>query len=125
MVLQTEQEDMKGSLTKLMLSVTTVRSMVTMQMSVLQTIRTSKKVMRRLQNMMVTTKDEERHRDKWNLDLICSSHMTSRKDWFFKTSPSKKNKVKFANDYTLAVEGICDVLIMRKDDKQSVISNVL
>ena len=36
-----------------------------------------------------------------------------------------KNMVKFANDNTLAAEGIGDVMIMRKDGKKSVISNVL
>lgn len=36
-----------------------------------------------------------------------------------------KNKVKFANDNTLAAEGISDVLIMKKDGKISVTSNVL
>ena len=36
-----------------------------------------------------------------------------------------KNMVKFANDNTLAAEGIWDVLIMRKDGKKSVIFNVL
>ena len=36
-----------------------------------------------------------------------------------------KNMVKFANDNTLAAEDIGDVLIMRKDGKRSVISNVL
>ncbi|KAI5412927.1 hypothetical protein KIW84_057522 [Lathyrus oleraceus] len=36
-----------------------------------------------------------------------------------------KNMVKFANDNTLAVEGVGDVLIMRKDGKRSVISYVL
>ena len=36
-----------------------------------------------------------------------------------------KNTVKFANDNTLAVEGIGDVMIIRKDGKRSIISNVL
>lgn len=36
-----------------------------------------------------------------------------------------KNKVKFKNDNTLTSEGIDDVTIMRKDNKKSVISNVL
>ena len=36
-----------------------------------------------------------------------------------------KNMVKFANGNILAAEGIVDVLIMRKDGKRSVISNVL
>lgn len=36
-----------------------------------------------------------------------------------------KNEVKFSNYNTLDVEGIGDVLIMRKYDKMTVISNVL
>ena len=35
------------------------------------------------------------------------------------------NMAKFANDITLAAEGIGDVLIMRKDGKRSIISIVL
>ena len=51
--------------------------------------------------------------------------MSGRKDWFVNIKPSMKNMVKFANDNTLAAEGVGDVLIMRKDGKRSVISNVL
>ena len=47
--------------------------------------------------------------------------MTGRKDWFINMKPSMKNMVKFANDNTLATEGIGDVMIMRKDGKRSVI----
>jgi hypothetical protein len=36
-----------------------------------------------------------------------------------------KNMVKFTNDNTLTAKGVGDALIMRKDDKRSVISNVL
>ena len=71
---------------------------------------------------MVTTREEERFKDQCYLD---SSHMSGRKDWFVNIKPSMKNMVKFANDNTLAVEGVGDVLIMRKDGKRSVISNVL
>ena len=51
--------------------------------------------------------------------------MFGRKDWFVNIKPSMKNTMKFTNDNTLAFEGISDVMIMRKDDKRSVISNVL
>lgn len=74
---------------------------------------------------MVTTKYEERFKDQWYLNLGCSSHMTGRKDWFINTSPSMKNKVKFLNENTMTAEGIGDVLIMRKDGKRPVISNIL
>ena len=48
-----------------------------------------------------------------------------KKDWFININPSMKNMVKFENENTLAAGGIGDVLIMRKDGKMSVISNVL
>lgn len=59
------------------------------------------------------------------MDSACSSHMTSRKDWFVNIKSSMKNMVKFENGNTLAAEGIGDVLIMRKDGKRSLVSNVL
>lgn len=36
-----------------------------------------------------------------------------------------KNKVKFANENTLAVEGISEVLVIWKDGKKLLISNAL
>lgn len=75
--------------------------------------------------LMVTTKKEERFKYEWYLDLGCSSHMTRRKDWLININISLKHKVKFANDNSLLVEVICDVLIRRKNGKKLVISNVL
>ena len=75
--------------------------------------------------LMVTTRDEDKFKDQWYLDSGCSSHMSGRKNWFVNIKPSMKNMVKFANDNTLAAEGIGDVMIMRKDGKKSVISNGL
>ena len=75
--------------------------------------------------LTVTIRDEDRFKDQWYLDSGCSSHMSGRKDWFVNIKPSTKNMVKFANDNTLAAEGIGDVMIIRKDGKKSVISNVL
>src|ERR1043165_904544 len=75
--------------------------------------------------LMVTKRDEEKFKDQWYLDSGCSLHMSGRKDWFVNLKPLMKNMVKFANDNTLAVEGIGDVMIMRKNGKRSVISNVL
>src|ERR1051325_2971519 len=74
---------------------------------------------------MVTTRDEEKFKNQWYLDSRCSSHMSRRKYWFVNLKPSIKNMVKFSNDNTLAAEGIGDVMIMRKDGKRAVISNVL
>ena len=52
-------------------------------------------------------------------------NVSRRKDWFANIKPSMKHMVKFANDNTLEAEGIGDVMIMMKDGKRSVISNVL
>ena len=75
--------------------------------------------------LMVTTRDEEKFKDQWYLDSGCSSHMSGRKDWFVNLKPLMKNMVKFANDNTQESEGIGDVMIIRKDGRRSVISNVL
>lgn len=106
-VVQVEEEAMEENLKKVIFSVITVISL-------------EKKML-----MMVTMTGEERFKDQWYLDSGCSSHMTRRKDWFVNISPSMKNKVKFSNDNTMVVESICDVLIMRKDGKRLVTSNVL
>ncbi|XP_050890902.1 LEAF RUST 10 DISEASE-RESISTANCE LOCUS RECEPTOR-LIKE PROTEIN KINASE-like 2.1 [Lathyrus oleraceus] len=51
--------------------------------------------------------------------------MTGRKVWFVKINPAMKNKVKFADDTTLKADGINDVLIIRMDDRYSLIKDVL
>ena len=56
--------------------------------------------------------------------LHVSNYMTRRKDWFVKINRAMKNKVKFADDTTLAVDGIGDVLIMRYDGGYSLIKDV-
>jgi hypothetical protein len=75
--------------------------------------------------LMVTTKDEGNGSNNWYLDTGCSTHMTGRRDWFTTLKNTQNNNVKFADDSTLAVKGIGDVSIKRKDGKYSVISNVL
>ena len=74
---------------------------------------------------MVTTKEEEKCKYQWYLDLGCLSHMTSRKDELFNIIQPMKNKMEFVNDSILAAEDIGDVLIMGKYGKQSLISNIL
>lgn len=73
--------------------------------------------------LTVTTKEEEKYRDKWYLDLGCPSH--GKKYWFINISKSMNNKAKFTNDSSLAAEGIGDALIMNKNGKQLLNSNVL
>ena len=52
-------------------------------------------------------------------------HMISRKDLFVKINQATKNRVKFADDTTLADDIVGDVLIMKKDGSHSLIKYVL
>ena len=62
---------------------------------------------------MVTNFAEETHTKSWFLDARCSNHMTGHKEWLVNFDSSKKSKVKFADDSTLRVEGVGDVVIVR------------
>ena len=84
-----------------------------------------KRIWRNKGNPNQKARDEKRFKDQWYLESGCSSHMFGRKYWFVNIKPSMKNMVKFTNDNTLASKGVGDVLIMTKDDKRLVISNVL
>lgn len=52
-------------------------------------------------------------------------HMMGRKYWVFIINLAIKNKVNFMDDTTLAVEGIDDVSIERRDGKHCLIKDVL
>ncbi|XP_019447400.1 PREDICTED: uncharacterized protein LOC109350630 [Lupinus angustifolius] len=58
--------------------------------------------------LMVTNYVEHIY-ESWYLDLGCSNHMTSQKEWLSYFDPSRKSKVKFVDDNTLRVEGTSDV----------------
>ena len=51
--------------------------------------------------------------------------MTSRKYCFVKINQATKNRVKFADDTTLVVGSVGDVLIMKKDGNNSLIKYML
>ncbi|XP_019455195.1 PREDICTED: uncharacterized protein LOC109356326 [Lupinus angustifolius] len=76
--------------------------------------------------MMITNKAENQPTsNNWYLDTGCSNHMTGHKEWFTSLDNSVKTKVKFADDSSINVEGIGEILIRRKDGASSSISNVL
>ncbi|XP_050899794.1 uncharacterized protein LOC127106552 [Lathyrus oleraceus] len=77
------------------------------------------------ENVMVIMRKGIQCNKEWYLDSGCSTHSTGRKDWFIKINCAMKNKVKFADDTTLAVDEIDDVLIMRMDGGLSLIKDVL
>ncbi|XP_050910027.1 uncharacterized protein LOC127123893 [Lathyrus oleraceus] len=63
--------------------------------------------------------------EDWYLDSGCSTHMMGRKDWFIKINCTMKNKVKFTDHTTLMDDGVIDVFIMKTDDGNSLIKDVL
>jgi len=68
--------------------------------------------------------DDSRENQRY-LDIGCSTHMTCKKYWFINLDESKKNIVKFADDSKLASQGIVKVMIKRKYEKHSLITNAL
>ncbi|CAL0332992.1 unnamed protein product [Lupinus luteus] len=74
---------------------------------------------------MVTNHADAAHSESWYLDSGCSNHMTSHKEWLTGFDPSRTNKVRFADDSTLKVEGAGDVVIQRSNGTQALISDVL
>jgi len=55
--------------------------------------------------------------ESWYLDLGCSNHMTYHKEWLINFDSTKKSKVKFVDDSK--VEGVEDVVILRKNDSKT------
>ncbi|GAU36409.1 hypothetical protein TSUD_38770 [Trifolium subterraneum] len=69
--------------------------------------------------------DDQSHTDYWFLDTGCSNHMTSHKEWLIDINPSKKSKIRFADDRTLQVEGMGKMVITRDDGKNVIMEDVL
>nr|KYP43328.1 Retrovirus-related Pol polyprotein from transposon TNT 1-94 [Cajanus cajan] len=59
------------------------------------------------------------------LDIGCSNHMTNNKEWLVNLDESKKGKVRFANNKTLSIEGVGNVMIRGRNGKSAFISNLL
>ena len=74
---------------------------------------------------MVTNKTTPDDKGQWYLDIGCSTHMTGHKDWFVCLDERMKSKVRFADDSTMLAEGIGNVLIQRKDGRETCIEDVL
>ena len=74
---------------------------------------------------MVTNETTLDDKGQWYLDIGCSTHMIGHKDWFVCLDERMKSKVRFADDSTMLAEGIGNVLIQRKDGKETCIEDVL
>ncbi|XP_047173543.1 uncharacterized protein LOC124841336 [Vigna umbellata] len=77
--------------------------------------------------LMVTTTTDNSHSfmKSWYLDSGCSNHMTCNKEWLVRLDESKKSRVRFADNNTLQVEGMGNVVIRRKDGSHAIIEDVL
>ena len=71
--------------------------------------------------LMVTNETTLDDKGQWYLDTGCFTHMTGHKDWFVCLDERMKSKVRFAYDNTMLAEGIGNVLIQRKDDRETCI----
>ncbi|WVZ24094.1 hypothetical protein V8G54_002638 [Vigna mungo] len=75
--------------------------------------------------LMTATECMKSKNKNWYLDSGCSNHMTCNREWLVNFDDTKKSKVKFADDSTLKVEGMGDVVINRRSGSKAIISNVL
>lgn len=85
----------------------------------------SKNWVESLENMVRVVREGVEGNNQWYLDYVCLTHVMRRKYWFVKINRDLKNKVKFMDDSALAVDGICDVSIKRKNGKHYLFKYVL
>ncbi|XP_027187075.1 uncharacterized protein [Cicer arietinum] len=75
--------------------------------------------------LMASTSMEDDCPGLWYLDTWCSNHMTRHKEWFVSINDKVKREIRFADNSYVTAEGIGEVLIQRRDGKQSFICDVL
>ncbi|XP_004513353.1 uncharacterized protein [Cicer arietinum] len=75
--------------------------------------------------LMASTIMEDDCPGLWYLDIGCSNHMTSHKDWFVSINEKVKREIRYVDNNTVTAEGFGKILIQRKDGKQSFICDVL
>ncbi|BAA97536.1 retroelement pol polyprotein-like [Arabidopsis thaliana] len=63
--------------------------------------------------------------EEWICDTGCTSHMSSRKEWFEDLVFSESGNVSMANDTTLQVKGIGSVRILNDDGTTVLLTNVM
>lgn len=80
--------------------------------------------------LMVTTSPDydetlSHVKQSWYLDSRCSNHMTCNRVWMVNIDKSRKSKVRVADNSTLQVEGIGNVIIKKKNGAHVTIKDVL
>ena len=75
--------------------------------------------------LMDTTCEGDPICEDWYLDSRCSNHMINHKEWLTNFDSSKRTNARLANSRNLAPEGICDIVINRRDYKNALTKNAL
>ncbi|XP_019438978.1 PREDICTED: uncharacterized protein LOC109344682 [Lupinus angustifolius] len=75
--------------------------------------------------LMMTTTISKLRNDIWYIDSGCSNHVTGHKDWLVNFDPTKRNKVKFADNRVVTVEGTGDIPLRMQDGRRALITDVL
>ena len=61
--------------------------------------------------MLVATSDNNPHSEAWYIDTGCSNHMIGQKEWLSDFDENGRSKIKLADNRTLSVEGMGNILI--------------
>lgn len=63
--------------------------------------------------------------ENWFLDTRCLNHMTKHKTWISNLDTSKTNKIMLADDNTMEVARVGNIVTTKQSDEVLVIENVL
>lgn len=75
--------------------------------------------------LMMITNPESHNYETWYIDIGCSNHMTSHRDWLVSFYAKKKSIIRFEDNRVIQDEGVEDVLVTKQDGRKVVISYVL
>jgi len=60
----------------------------------------------------------------WYLGIVCLNHTIGDKEWFVSMNDKVKSRIQFLDNKSVNVEGMGKVMIQRKDDQQTLFSDV-
>lgn len=75
--------------------------------------------------LMAATNVEVSNSQILYFETSCNNQMTRIRDWLIDFDASKKTSIKLVDNKSIVAEGMGNVIIQRKDDKEVVIKNLL
>lgn len=75
--------------------------------------------------LMIITSEGVPASDVWYLDSGCPNHMTGHKGWLTDFNSNKKTNVKLTDSRSFMAEGMSKIIVQRKEDKTTLIKDVL